>query len=188
MQEKLALGSWGNSLVTEERLSPEDALRADQILVGRNKTRTGINGRVRQLRAEADGETLLWHPVPGDRLVCLRNNHDKGLLNGAIWHTTDVGSVDNERIVMTLDPDMDGSPQTVEAHAAYFQGGEVPFWNRKDAEEFDYGYALTVHKSQGSQWDDVLLYDESWCFRQDRHRWLYTGITRAAERVTVVRS
>ena len=53
-------------------------------------------------------------------------------------------------------------------------------------DEFDYGYALTVHKAQGSQWGDVILIDESRCFRNDRARWLYTGITRASERVTVV--
>jgi len=33
--------------------------------------------------------------------------------------------------------------------------------NRKKYDEFDYGYVLTVHKAQGSQWDDVVLFDES---------------------------
>jgi len=46
---------------------------------------------------------------------------------------------------------------------------------------------LTVHKAQGSQWDDVMLFDESFAFRENRARWLYTGITRAATRITVVR-
>ncbi len=53
-------------------------------------------------------------------------------------------------------------------------------------DEFTYGYALTVHKAQGSQWNDVVLFDESFAFREHRARWLYTGLTRAAERVTVV--
>jgi len=52
--------------------------------------------------------------------------------------------------------------------------------------EFTYGYAITVHKSQGSQWDNVLLFDESSAFRDDAARHLYTAITRAADRVTVV--
>jgi hypothetical protein len=38
---------------------------------------------------------------------------------------------------------------------------------------------LTVHKAQGSQWDDVVLFDESFAFPDNRERWLYTGITRA---------
>jgi exodeoxyribonuclease-5 len=50
----------------------------------------------------------------------------------------------------------------------------------------DYGYVLTVHKSQGSQWDDVVLFDESFAFQDSRARWLYTGITRAAKRLSVV--
>src|SRR5207253_321961 len=57
---------------------------------------------------------------------------------------------------------------------------------RKKQDEFDYGYVLTVHKAQGSQWDDVVLFDESFAFPDSRERWLYTGITRAAKRLTVV--
>ena len=46
---------------------------------------------------------------------------------------------------------------------------------------------LTVHKAQGSQWGDVVLFDESYAFREHRQRWLYTAITRAAETITIVR-
>ena len=53
---------------------------------------------------------------------------------------------------------------------------------RRESDEFDYGYALTVHKAQGSQWDDVMLFDESYAFREHRARWLYTGVTRASRR------
>ena len=57
---------------------------------------------------------------------------------------------------------------------------------RRDSDEFDYGYALTVHKAQGSQWGSVVLFDESYAFREHRSRWLYTGLTRAAEQIVVV--
>jgi exodeoxyribonuclease-5 len=69
-----------------------------------------------------------------------------------------------------------------------FTGGIEDFaWpQRKVYDEFDYGYVLTVHKAQGSQWDDVVLFDESFAFQDSRERWLYTGITRAAKRLTVV--
>ena len=46
---------------------------------------------------------------------------------------------------------------------------------------------MTVHKAQGSQWDDVVLFDESWAFREHQARWLYTAVTRAAEKITVVK-
>ena len=52
---------------------------------------------------------------------------------------------------------------------------------RRELDEFDYGYALTVHKAQGSQWDDVLLFDESFAFREHRARWLYTGLDLGGE-------
>ena len=72
---------------------------------------------------------------------------------------------------------------------AFFEGteGELAYPIRRESDEFDYGYALTVHKAQGSQWDDVLLFDESYAFREHRARWLYTGLTRAAKRLTIVR-
>lgn len=63
---------------------------------------------------------------------------------------------------------------------------EIPYSMRKDSDEFDYGYALTVHKAQGSQWDNVTLFDESFAFRENSLRWLYTGVTRAAKSLTLV--
>ena len=57
---------------------------------------------------------------------------------------------------------------------------------RRRFDEFTFGYCLTVHKAQGSQWDKVYLFDESFVFRDDRRRWLYTGVTRASEQITVV--
>ena len=72
------------------------------------------------------------------------------------------------------------------AHKAGFLGEELEPWERKESNEFDFGYALTVHKAQGSQWDNVILYDE-WFNKATLKQWQYTGITRAAQRVTVVR-
>ena len=63
---------------------------------------------------------------------------------------------------------------------------QIPYALRRESDEFDYGYALTVHKAQGSQWDMVVLFDESGAFRDHRARWLYTGVTRAAESLTIV--
>lgn len=184
-QEKLSLGNYGESrVVNKSDINAGDALRADQMLVGRNLTRHDYNARARQLRGIND-----VYPVLGDRLVCLRNNHDKGLLNGSIWNVTDTHGVEDDSVFMTVSPEEEDAPVEVEAHACHFRGESetLGWWERGNAEEFDYGYALTVHKSQGSQWRDVLLFDESWCFRKDRWRWLYTGLTRAAEVVTVVR-
>lgn len=186
MGERLSLGTFGNCrVIGASEATAEEAMDANQILVGRNKTRRSSNVRARQLLGRVHEL-----PEPGDRLVCLRNNHDLGLLNGAIWDVLDVGEIAEERMHFTVKPEDGEAGITVEAHTHYFLGAEekLGWWERKEAEEFDYGYALTVHKAQGSQWDRVYLFDEGWCFRQDRDRWLYTALTRAAEQVTVVRT
>lgn len=48
-------------------------------------------------------------------------------------------------------------------------------------QEFDWGYVLTCHKAQGSEWPHVTIIDDSRAFRDDADRWLYTAITRASE-------
>lgn len=54
--------------------------------------------------------------------------------------------------------------------------------------EFTFGYAITCHKSQGSEWDKVLVIEERFPFdRQEHSRWLYTACTRAAEKLVLVR-
>ena len=92
----------------------------------------------------------------------------------------------------TLSPEEgeEGKRRTVVSiNPAFFDGTAEALTNaeRRRSDEFDFGYVLTVHKAQGSQWDDVMLFDESFAFREHGRRWLYTGITRAVRRVTVVR-
>jgi ATP-dependent exoDNAse (exonuclease V) alpha subunit len=159
-------------------------LGSDQVLVGRNKTRRDFNARMRELMGRSDPL-----PVAGDRVVCLRNNKTKGLLNGATFSVKAVGKAKTGMVTMRLDPD-DVSALNVKVSVLpeFFLGQEetLPWQARRLSDEFDYGFALTVHKAQGSQWDRVVLFDESFAFREHRERWLYTAVTRAAERVTVV--
>jgi len=181
---RLQLGRYGESeVIRKDSISPELAMGVDQILVGKNKTRRASNNRARTLLGRSHP-----HPIPEDRLVCLRNNHQLGLLNGATWNVNDVAGVDEDSIVMSIRSTDDGTEiESVVAHMHYFNGSEekLPWWERQNAEEFDYGYALTVHKSQGSQFPSVLLLDESFVFREHSRNWLYTGITRAAERISI---
>ena len=53
--------------------------------------------------------------------------------------------------------------------------------------QFNYGYAITCHKAQGSQWDYVVVIDESAIFGKDKDRFLYTAITRAAKKLVIIR-
>lgn len=54
--------------------------------------------------------------------------------------------------------------------------------------EFVYGYAITTHRAQGSEWDKVLVIEEKFPFERDEHaKWLYTAVTRASEKLVLVR-
>ena len=174
-------GRYGDCLVVHHSdLDKSTVMTHDQILVGRNLTRKRSNARARELL----GRTSPL-PVPGDKLVCLRNDHQIGLLNGELWTTLDSVTIDADTLGLTLQDD-EGRTLNVEAHRHHFEGRELGYWEKRQAQEFEYGYALTTHKAQGSQWGSVIVFDESGCFRQDRTKWLYTAITRAANRVTVV--
>src|SRR5437660_1714592 len=78
---RLEPGDYGDTqVVTRDRLDPKRVLGADQILVGRNVTRRAYNARMRERRGFSSAL-----PMTGDKLVCLRNNRRKGLLNGGLW-------------------------------------------------------------------------------------------------------
>jgi exodeoxyribonuclease-5 len=185
---ELEIGRHGESeVVSRSELDPNRVMQADQVLVGRNNTRRAYNMRVRQKQNIEDPL-----PVAGDKLVCLRNNRKKGLFNGGLWRVKSRTQPRSKSQIlsMRLSPDEEfGYKVTkVSVRQDCFEGGieGIPWEQRKPYDEFDYGYVLTVHKSQGSQWDDVVLFDESFAFQDSRARWLYTGITRAAKRLSVV--
>jgi len=185
--ERLAYGDYGTSRVIPRReIDAEAVLGADQVLVGTNRTRRLYNARLRQLRGFTGAV-----PETGDRLVCLRNDAKKGLLNGSQWRVTSVGAGGGPALVMLVrseDEGADASAKIKVLRRAFEEPeAELPWAARRRYDEFDFGYALTVHKAQGSQWEAVVLFDESYAFKDHRERWLYTAITRAAERITIVR-
>ncbi len=81
-------GRYGESrVIHRDDIDSEHVLAADQVLVGRNRTRQNFNRRIRTLKG-FDGPL----PASGDKLVCLRNSSEKGLLNGGLWRVSSVGS------------------------------------------------------------------------------------------------
>jgi exodeoxyribonuclease V len=165
----------GDEFRVERRARTVDLINADVVLCWRNATRAELNVRIRRLRG-------FRSPLPerGEPIVCLRNAREYGLVNGAIYTLAEPYQPASRRAVIEIDG------QVVEVPHCEFTGGS-PSFNTRSLTAFDYGYCLTVHKSQGSEWDSVVLIDE-YVGRADRRRWLYTGITRAAERIVVARS
>lgn len=184
----LKVGNYGNSAVLSDVNSTEDLALYDQVIVGRNNTRTGINKIIRNMIGK---DTIL--PTVNDRLICLKNDKKMGILNGEMFSVTQaIPSANNKSFYSKyklVDFDNGTKIITVKVHNAFFDGTTVPEWKYlKGSQEFDYGYAITAHKSQGSQWNDVLIIDESWCFREDARRWLYTAITRAQNKILIYKT
>ena len=162
-------------------------LAFDQVLVGTHKTRRIWSNRIRTLLGRGGFE-----PVPGDKLVCLRNDHNAKIMNGELWTCRECVGIDSDTMSLTIESeDQPGKLKTVTSIRHYFQGRDEELKLRPvPGARFDFGYALTVHKAQGSQWDKVLLINEANAFRRPDSpdtpwRWLYTGITRAAKQVVV---
>ncbi len=153
------------------------------ILCGYNSTRSKIN---QFIRANRGFETPA--PACGDRVICLRNNHKKAIYNGMLgtieglspaqkdWYSAEIQLDDREKLYEGL------------IYAPQF-GAKTGINFTKDrklamiGDLFDFGYALTVHKAQGSQARRVVMFEERFPRMDDEmwRRWLYTGVTRAEE-------
>ena len=172
-------------VVPKGTLGIEDLAKWDQVLVGTNRSRHHINDR---MRAHLGFDDPL--PLVGDRLICTRNDTETGLLNGSQWMVEWVmPNEDHSRRIDLRLRSTDGN-ETVSctAHAHPFAGEEIPFYEVREAQCFEFAYAMTVHKAQGSQFDSVVLVDESRKFpAASRRAWLYTGITRAAHDLKIIR-
>lgn len=176
--QALPLGRHGASKVALQLRG--DLTAFDVVICGRNVTRRGLNQRIR----EQLGFTT---PLPqiGERLVVLRNRHKLGLMNGEIVTVLDVGRPRNGFLFMTVEAEGE-PPVAIEAPIDLLEQDDTSATGTQ-GDPVTWGYALTCHKAQGSQWSDVLVIDESVCFRDASRAWLYTAITRAAERVTITR-
>ena len=101
----LRFGDYGETrVIPRAAIDAAQVLGADQVLVGVNRTRRAYNQRMRDLKGFA--EPL---PVAGDRLVCLRNDRAKGLINGGLWRVETLGGVKKDFVRMTLRSEDEGA-------------------------------------------------------------------------------
>lgn len=153
----------GLNLVPSFDLPGDKLLRFDQVICGRNATRMRLNLVMRN---------TLGKPVDeiddDDRLVCLRNDPRLGLVNG------------EQYTVKELVEDLHVPESKLMRIEGFTAEGIFPL--------FAWAYAITCHKAQGSEWPTVVVLDESSTFGVHADQWLYTAITRAADKVVVLRS
>ena len=187
-------------------------LWADQVLVGTNATRINLNNTMRSLLGRDGG------PQDGDKVICLRNywdiEADNGdpLVNGTIGYLQDpyttyvnfprfLGSHRFEILNSKFISDSNAHFPALNMDKKMIMTGEKccdfkTTWaierNKqhgwKMPKEFTYGYAITCHKAQGSQWDKVLIVEEKFPFDKTEHaRWLYTALTRSVEKAVIIK-
>lgn len=185
---------------------------ADQILCATNAKRNAINVLSRDLK------DFGMAPELDDKVIGLRNHWDvfscqgNALTNGAIGQFTDFyrtaipmprysGMRSYEVIMGDLlmeDGDMFRNLCIDYNHLTTGKSlitPELAYKLSKDKKftfplpmEFDYGYAITTHKAQGSQWNRVLVFEEGFPQSREEHsRWMYTAVTRAADKLVVVK-
>lgn len=157
------------------------------VLCGYNSTRIKLNTHIRGALGFETAE-----PSPGDRVICLRNNHKKHIFNGMLGTLQSIKRVDDAWYMaeIVMDDEEDVYKDLISI-AQFNAPTAMNFTDKRSqimrGDLFDFGYALTVHKAQGSQAKRVILFEE-W-FRKmsgdEWKRWLYTAVTRAEEELYI---
>jgi exodeoxyribonuclease V len=163
-----------------------------QPICGLNRVRYVYNLRIRKIRG-FDGEA----PQVGERLICCRNNREEGLFNGGMGILRSIKPDKDISGAYKMDIDMeDLDARSVGLHVdpylfrRHFTSGEAKKLELPKGvqrlDEYDYSACLTAHKSQGSQFPDVTVIDDSAAFREHRDKWRYTVATRSEEKLTIL--
>ena len=198
-------------IIDKKDLNTGMYLWPDQILCAKNATRKDINDTVRLIKGFGK------EPCIGDKIIGLTNHWEFqsasggwDLTNGSIgtiqsmekkgiylppWIHT--GPVDYLYTTMSIDGVENDWFFNIPIDYKYLTTS-VPALNKKQEAQlrkrksegpydFSYAYAITTHKAQGSEWNKVLVFEESWPGGEEHARWLYTAITRAKEKVVIVK-
>lgn len=185
-------------VIRRDEVTMEMFCWADQVLCARNNTRRQINAEMRE-HLGFSGDL----PNRNDKVICLKNYwdilNDDGypLINGTIGKVTgiitgkDYGILGQKTLIDFQSDYSLPNYYGVEIDSNIFKGNAPLVTNSKSKRlicEFDFGYAITCWKAQGSEWDKILVYEENFPSDVDSHaRFLYTAITRAQNKLVLVK-
>ena len=169
--------------------------QADTTICWRNKTRHMLNHRIMQSRGVIPADfdynfedampilKLLASEYDKDplKVVCLRNSRRHRVFNGQVFDAY-IDEVRSSNVYARLITD-NGAREIV-FDATGFRTDLRGYQPPQNSLLFDFGYCLTAHKSQGSEWPWVCVYDDTFRGMGDRARWAYTAATRAQGRLT----
>ncbi len=199
-------------ILKQKDLTTGMLLWADQIICGTNKTRVQINNNMRQLLGRSED------PEDGDKVICLRNYWDYWADNGDYLVNGTIGFLNNTYSSFNVLPSWYGGTVIPIVQANFTSDSDADYGSlQMDKKEiligektldrktefklsrskkylhlvpmdFTYGYCITCHKAQGSQWNKVLVIEEKFPFDKEEHaRWLYTSCTRAIDKLVIIR-
>jgi exodeoxyribonuclease V len=189
------------SVVGVSEISDEMLIAADTVIVGRNNTRRWHNKRIRRLlhenrQLQLDLRRPEW-PIVGDKIICKHNRYDErgDLYNGSMWQIREIEflSSDNIDVVFMRIKSIDGDEREIDAIVPLSWFLETEFEDELEDDNvlrqlgldaFKFGYSITCHSAQGSQWENVIVIDEGFCWRKERWCWRYTAATRAINKLT----
>lgn len=182
-------------------VTPEQCLRGGQVICGLNATRLQLNNAMRRAAGFGDGHLPRGS---GEKIICLKNQNDLGLINGMFLTLDDIvdegslyfsAAVHDEEGNPIGRPGKDGEPERLRIYKGHFEDHVAFDRDRHDRDwktkrmltEATFGWAITGHKSQGSQWENVIVWDDGLGRSEaDRRRWLYTVITRAERGLVIL--
>lgn len=194
----IPIGKYGDQVKKVNRYDPEareqiggilESYNRDTLLLcGYNTTRVDLNKYIRKQRGFENDI-----PKPRDRIICLRNNHTAQIYNGMLGTVEKVDLRDDGNYFVEANFDDEDYPYRGDILAAQFHAPAAMNFTKdrkitRQFDLFDFGYALTVHKAQGSQARRVVLFEERFgkMTDDDWRRWLYTGVTRAEQELIIV--
>jgi exodeoxyribonuclease-5 len=175
--------------VASRERANEAVFECEQVVCGYNRTRHRVN---RALRLHLNYRDLM---CVGDRLICLVNNRNFGVFNGLIGTVREINSWAPDVSKVTIETEAGMTLILPVSHVAFgadlprgaFDANTLsPIRISRDLTYWDYAYAVTAHKAQGSQWGSVCVIEEvasQWSYA----RWVYTAITRAEEGLILCR-
>lgn len=168
------------------------------VLTAFNASRANVNDIIRKKLGYKKKQ-----PYPGERIVCLKNNKSSGIMNGQIgtvlWYMPEAPNL--YRLTLA----MEGESEPFESICSNECFGKVEYkindydpndkssrgkniWKGAVIDYFDYGNCISVHKSQGSEWDKIILFEQRTKHWGEEYytKWLYTAITRARKKLFVI--
>lgn len=188
-------------IISKKQLNDFYFSGADQIIAAKNVTRNDINWKCRKIKF---GNDVPNYPITGEKAICLKNYWNvlsecgDPLINGMIGELSNIKfshnvfkygdmmdasfTIGNNNKFHNLFMDyklFSESKQTINSdNWIEFRGMAKPML-------FDYAYCITCHKSQGSEFDKVLVFNE-YMKGTDWKRWMYTAATRAKKKLIIV--